>query len=1154
MAIGRIKKKKNALPRRLGLEELEPRILFSADLAPGAEQVVAAEHRVIEEPPPPPVDVGLDADFIIPTETANDRFAPPEDLCADDILYLDGDGVPLPHGHTATAPAAFKAVAEASTATPREIVFVDAGVANFELLARQMPASAEVIVLDAGRDGLEQITEALASRNGISAIHIFSHGVDGGFQVGSTWVNQFTLDWQADVIAGWRTALTEDADLLLYGCNIAATNDGQAFVERLAVLTQADVAASANDSGHASLGGDWRLEKATGAIEAQAFRTADFADWVNLLAVTANGTATSTQATSVTSLTWSHTVNSGSNRALFVTLAIDGLGATVSSVTYGGVALTQVGRTGGNHAVEIWRLINPTVGTANVVVSLGATTDIKGGAVTYNGVHQTDPTGNYESATSTGTTASVVVQSGTGEVVIDITNWDNNPGGYTIGAGQTAVWNLTNSTHRGVSTTEAGAATVTMSSTVSTSQQWEIGAVSIKAAPNSAPVGTDKTITINEDSVYTFTVADFGFTDSDGNNILNVWFPTLPAAGSLRWNGYTFAAGNFVSASDIAAGLLTYTPASNGNGTPYTSFTFQVQDDGGTAGGGVDKDPTPNTITFNVTAVNDAPDITSNGGGTTATVTVVENTTAVTTITATDAESDTLSYAIIGGADAAKFTINSTSGALSFVTAPSYATPTDANGDNIYEVTVRVSDGNGGTDTQALSVAVIESSATGLWLSANNTATTSAGSGGITYDDGQVVRFANPNLALGSGTTAGTFSAVLNLDSWAADGNADLGGLHVVSRTVTVGTINPVTLQSGDILFSVKANETFSGVAVTKSDVVLFRPNTPGNYTSGTFSLLLRNPGNTGNTVRDFALVEQAMTVGGTALQAGDFLLVLSSPSYHSDINLFRPTTMATSPTGGTLSIFIDGNGSSGIGISQQIYGLELVQQNTVIGGQSLQAGELLVSLNGSGTVGTNSLSVTAFDVFKLTVTATGNTTSSASAAMVMRGADVGLTAGGRGKRRPRAGGLQPRARAHRRKRAHLHYRGPDQQQRHAGLGPHRRAGHRPRYRRAIRHRRHRRRQQQRLLAVLDQWRQHLVQLRQPFQRQRPPARGGCIDLCALRAQRQLEWHDRERVDFPRLGPDHRHRGQHGGHHRQRRHDGLQFRHGEREHHCHRGQ
>jgi hypothetical protein len=53
--------------------------------------------------------------------------------------------------------------------------------------------------------------------------------------------------------------------------------------------------------------------------------------------------------------------------------------------------------------VEIWRLLNPTVGTANVVVTLSATTPVAAGATTYNGVNQTSPVRTFYSASGTGT-------------------------------------------------------------------------------------------------------------------------------------------------------------------------------------------------------------------------------------------------------------------------------------------------------------------------------------------------------------------------------------------------------------------------------------------------------------------------------------------------------------------------------------------------------------------------------------------------------------------------------------------------------------------------------------------------------------------------------------------------------------------------------
>ncbi len=127
---------------------------------------------------------------------------------------------------------------------------------------------------------------------------------------------------------------------------------------------------------------------------------------------------------------------------------------------------------------------------------------------------------------------------------------------------------------------------------------------------NNAPAGTDKAITIGEDVVYAFSAADFGF--SDAYEIVpdafhSVIITTLPANGTLTNNGAAVIAGQTVSAADIALGWLVFTPAPNASGTPLSSFTFQVRDDGGTANSGQDTDQTPNTITFNVTAVNDAP-------------------------------------------------------------------------------------------------------------------------------------------------------------------------------------------------------------------------------------------------------------------------------------------------------------------------------------------------------------------------------------------------------------------------------------------------------------------------------------------------------------------------------------------------------------------
>ncbi|MEO6215868.1 MAG: cadherin repeat domain-containing protein, partial [Sphingomonas sp.] len=95
-----------------------------------------------------------------------------------------------------------------------------------------------------------------------------------------------------------------------------------------------------------------------------------------------------------------------------------------------------------------------------------------------------------------------------------------------------------------------------------------------------------------------------------------------------------------------------------------------------------------------ILAPNSAPVITSNGAGATAGLVAAENQSAVTQVVATDlGGGGPVTYSISGGADAARFTINTTTGVLSFVTAPNFEVRTDANSDGIYDVVVRASDG-----------------------------------------------------------------------------------------------------------------------------------------------------------------------------------------------------------------------------------------------------------------------------------------------------------------------------------------------------------------------------------------------------------------------------------------------------------------------------
>ncbi|WP_372895392.1 DUF4347 domain-containing protein, partial [Stieleria sp.] len=153
-----------------------------------------------------------------------------------------------------------------------QLVFVDAGVEDHQQLIDDLRASnetadLEIYLLDGSRDGVEQITEILSGYQNVDAIHLLSHGNDAKLRLGNSTLDGGNLAGYAGDFAHWQASLTAEADLLLYGCELAETDSGVAMLEALAALTGADVAASTDDTGHASLGGDWELEYVGGIIE-----------------------------------------------------------------------------------------------------------------------------------------------------------------------------------------------------------------------------------------------------------------------------------------------------------------------------------------------------------------------------------------------------------------------------------------------------------------------------------------------------------------------------------------------------------------------------------------------------------------------------------------------------------------------------------------------------------------------------------------------------------------------------------------------------------------------------------------------------------------------------------------------------------------------
>jgi hypothetical protein len=171
-----------------------------------------------------------------------------------------------------------------------EVIFVDTGVNDYQQLVEDLwnvnDASREVdvVLLSKNSDGIAQITAALSLRSEVDAVHFVSHGTNNAVKLGSTWITSDNLSEFRDQIGGWRSSLTEGADLLFYGCELGSTIEGQTLLKTISDLTGADLAASIDDTGNVVLGGDWDLEFRIGEVEsAVAISESAQAGWQGLM-------------------------------------------------------------------------------------------------------------------------------------------------------------------------------------------------------------------------------------------------------------------------------------------------------------------------------------------------------------------------------------------------------------------------------------------------------------------------------------------------------------------------------------------------------------------------------------------------------------------------------------------------------------------------------------------------------------------------------------------------------------------------------------------------------------------------------------------------------------------------------------------------------
>ncbi len=191
----------------------------------------------------------------------------------------------------------------------------------------------------------------------------------------------------------------------------------------------------------------------------------------------ANGTGTS--------LSWSHTIASGTQRLLVVGISNSVSSAPVaapSSVKFGAQSMAFAGSTTNSTLnCSLWILTAPLVSTANIVAVFGKSqSGIVGGGVNFDGIDQSEPIRGATGVSSTGsdTTPTLTISSATNDIVIDVICVNAVP---TVTGDETERWDAdSGTTISGAGSTMAGEASAVPSWVLGASQPWAQRAISLR--------------------------------------------------------------------------------------------------------------------------------------------------------------------------------------------------------------------------------------------------------------------------------------------------------------------------------------------------------------------------------------------------------------------------------------------------------------------------------------------------------------------------------------------------------------------------------------------------------------------------------------------------------------------------------------------------
>ncbi|WP_197465357.1 Ig-like domain-containing protein [Marinomonas sp. TW1] len=156
-----------------------------------------------------------------------------------------------------------------SSDSSNSVYFIDGSLPDQDGLIAAIPSGANLYVIDSVQDGISQINAVLSQFDQpVDTIHLISHSTaDGHLQLGNSILNADSANGQyADALASINQQLSTNADVLIYGCDLAQSEQGQATLQAIASVLDSDIAASDDVTG---VDGDWHLEYQLGAIESE---------------------------------------------------------------------------------------------------------------------------------------------------------------------------------------------------------------------------------------------------------------------------------------------------------------------------------------------------------------------------------------------------------------------------------------------------------------------------------------------------------------------------------------------------------------------------------------------------------------------------------------------------------------------------------------------------------------------------------------------------------------------------------------------------------------------------------------------------------------------------------------------------------------------